>query len=140
MASEPATHKQVVEATAEAAATRSPRRVPVNVYEATEALVVLAPVPAVTANDVTVELRAGKLKFFARLRSAGPRTYLVREWDYGGWEREIDVPDGYGSGVEASLTNGQLAIRVLRGKPTAPIVIQPTVLAGPGGTGSRNSA
>jgi hypothetical protein len=46
MACEPATHKQVVEATAEAAATRSARRVRVNVYEATEALVVLAPVPA----------------------------------------------------------------------------------------------
>jgi hypothetical protein len=81
----------------------------------------------VTANDVTVELRPGTLKFFARLRSAGPRTYLVRECDYGGWEPGINVPDGYGSGVawridwqdvEASLTNRQLAIRVLRGKPT----------------------
>src|SRR5437764_7501974 len=132
MTSEPATHKKVVEATAEAAATRSPRQVPVNVYEATEALVVLAPVPAVTANDVTVELRPGTLKFFARLRSAGPRTYLVREWDYGGWEREIKVPDGYGSGVEASLINGQLAIRVLRGRSTGRILIHTTGSAGSG--------
>src|ERR1700730_9555887 len=99
MPREAATHKEVLDATADAAASGSARRVPVNVYEATEALVVLAPVPAVTANDVTVELRPGTLRFFARLRSAGPRTYLLREWDYGGWEREIEVPDGYGSGV-----------------------------------------
>ena len=42
---------------------------------------------------------------------------LVQEWDYGGYERDVDLPDGYGAGVEATLTNGQLAIRVLRGAP-----------------------
>jgi HSP20 family molecular chaperone IbpA len=140
MPREAATHKEVLDATADAAASGSARRVPVNVYEATEALVVLAPVPAVTANDVTVELRPGTLRFFARLRSAGPRTYLMREWNYGGWEREIEVPDGYGSGVEASLTNGQLAIRVLRGEPTGLVIVQPTVTQGTGSTASRDSS
>ena len=92
--------------------------VPVNIYEAPEALVVLAALPAVTPEDVTVELRPGTLRFWARLRSAGPRDYLVNEWDYGGYEREIELPDGYGSGVEATLSNGQLAVRVLRGDTT----------------------
>ena len=99
--------------------------VPVNMYEAPEALVVVAPLPAVQADDVTVELRPGSVRFWAHLRSAGPRPYLLREWDYGGYERELDLPDGYGSGVEASLANGQLVIRVLRGDFDSPVSITP---------------
>ena len=110
-------HQTVVDATAATEATMRTQRVPVNVYEASGALVVLAPLPAVTAEDVTVEVRPGTVRFYARLRSAGPRDYVIHEWDYGGYEREIDLPDGYGAGVEASLANGQLAIRVLRGDP-----------------------
>jgi HSP20 family molecular chaperone IbpA len=119
------THDQVAEATAATEATMRPQSVPVNVYETPGALVVLAPLPAVTAKDVTIEVRPGTLRFWARLRSAGPRAYLVHEWDYGGYEREIDLPAGYGQGLEATLTNGQLAIRVLRGDNTAPLSMQP---------------
>ena len=96
-----------------------PQPVPVNVYESPGALVVLAPLPAVTPDDVTVELGPGTLRFWAHLRSAGPREYLLNEWDYGGYERQLDLPDGYGSGVEATLANGQLAIRVLPGGPVS---------------------
>ena len=102
-----------------------PQRVPVNVYEASGALVILAPMPAVQAEDVTVELRPPILRFYASLRSSGPREYLMREWEYGGYEREIDLPDGFGSAVEASLVNGQLAIRVLRGEPTGELTVKP---------------
>ena len=109
------TQQQVKDATEATEATMPPQKVPVNVYEATGAVVIVAPLPAVTAEDVTIELREGTVRFFASLRSAGVRDYLVKEWEYGGFEREIDVPDGYGSGIEASLANGQLAIRVLKG-------------------------
>jgi len=119
-------HQEVVEATASAEATRPPQSVPINVYETTGALVILAPVPAVQPGDVTVELRPGMVRFRARVRSAGPRQYLVNEWDYGGYEREIELPDGFGSGIEASLTNGQLAIRVLRGDPTEELTVSPS--------------
>ena len=115
MTAEERTQQQVKEATAATEATMTSQPVPVNVYEATGAMVILAPLPAVQADDVQVELRDGKLRFWASLRSAGPREYLVHEWEYGGYEREVDVPAGYGSGVEASLANGQLAIRVLKG-------------------------
>ncbi len=101
--------------------------VPVNVFETTDAVVIVAPLPAVTASDVTIELRNNTLRFWAHLRSAAPRDYLVREWDYGGYERELDLPDGYGRAVEASLGNGQLAIRVLRGESAASLSIKPTV-------------
>jgi HSP20 family molecular chaperone IbpA len=120
--------QEVLDATAAAEATMRPQSVPVNVYEASAALVVLAPMPAVAASDVTIELREGSLRFWSHVRSAGPRHFLVNEWDYGGYEREIDVPSGYGSGLEAMLANGQLAIRVLRGRPVGPLTVQPTGL------------
>jgi HSP20 family molecular chaperone IbpA len=50
----------------------------------------------------------------------------VQEWNYGGYEREVELPDGYGSAVEASLANGQLAIRVLRGDPAASLSVKPS--------------
>jgi HSP20 family molecular chaperone IbpA len=53
---------------------------------------------------------------------------LLQEWDYGGYEREVDVPAGFGSSVEATLANGQLAIRVLRGEVARPLRVQPTAL------------
>ena len=119
-------HEQVTEATAAASRTMRPQSVPVNVYEAPEALVVIAPLPAVTPEDVTIELRPGTLQISARLRSSGPREYLLHEWEYGGYDREIGIPDGYGSGVEASLTNGQLVVRVLKGPLTEAISVQPS--------------
>ena len=105
-----------------------PQSVPVNVYETTGALVVVSPLPAVKAEDVTIELRPGTLRFWARLRSAPPREYLTHEWEYGGYEREVDVPEGFGGGVEASLANGQLAIRVLRGTTSELVSVKPNAL------------
>ena len=125
MPSEQPSHQQVLDATASTEASMRPQRVPVNVYEASGALVIVAPLPAVKADDVTVELQPGRVRFWAHLRSAGPREYLLHEWNYGGYEREVDLPEGYGSGLEASLANGQLAIRVLRGDPDGERTVTP---------------
>jgi len=118
-------HQEVVDATTEAELTMRSQPVPVNMYEATGAVVVIAPLPAVTPDDVTIELRDNVLRFWARLRSAAPRDYILCEWDYGGYEREVQVPAGYGSGLEASMRNGQLAIRVLKGAPTDALCVKP---------------
>ena len=120
-----ASHEEVVAATAETAATMLPQNVPVNAYETPGAFVILAPLPAVTAADVSVELTDGSVRFWAELRAAGTRTYVIHEWEYGGYERTVDVPRGYGAGVEASLANGQLAIRVLSGAFTEPVQVSP---------------
>jgi HSP20 family molecular chaperone IbpA len=120
------TQREVADATAATEAQMSPQLVPVNVYEAANAVVVVAPLPAVQASDVTIELDGGELRFYAHLRSAGPRHYLVHEWEYGGYERTVDVPAGYGAGIEATLANGQLAIRVLKGDAGPPLTIHPT--------------
>ena len=124
MTSEQASHGDVKASTQAVEASMAPQRVPVNVYETSGALVIVAPLPAVTAKDVTVELKPGAVRFWAQLRSAGPRDYLVHEWHYGGYEREVELPAGFGGGVEATLSNGQLAIRVLRGEPSS-LSIQP---------------
>ena len=126
MTREPRTHRELVEATAAAEAGMRTQTVPINVFETSGAVVIVAPLPAVCASDVTIELRNSTLRFWAHLRSAAPRDYLVREWDYGGYEREVEVPDGYGAGVEATLSNGQLAVRVLRGDPAGTLTVKPT--------------
>jgi HSP20 family molecular chaperone IbpA len=123
-----ATNARVAEATATTEAEMRPQSVPVNVYEAREALVLVAPMPAVTCEDVCVELRPGApstVRFWAHVRSAAPRDYLLHEWEYGGYERQFDLPAGYGGGVEATLRNGQLVVRVLRGECTGPARISP---------------
>lgn len=122
MANEQPSHQEVVNSTRDTESTMPPQKVPVNVYEASGALVVVAPLPAVTADDVTVEVRGGQLRFYAQLRSSGPREYLIREWEYGGYEREVDLPSGYGAAVEATLQNGQLAVRVLKGDPSGELM------------------
>jgi HSP20 family molecular chaperone IbpA len=118
-------HREVVEATETAEATITPQEVPVNMYETSGALVIVAPLPAVMPDDVTIELHGNMLRIHASVRSAGVRDYLVHEWDYGGYVRELSLPEGFGAGMEASLANGQLAIRVLRGDPLNSLTIQP---------------
>ena len=103
-----------------------PQNVPVNAYEAPGAFVIVAPLPAVTVRDVTIELTDGHLRFWAELRSAGPRDYAVHEWEYGGFERSIDLPVAYRADIEATLGNGQLVIRVLAGAFRADRGIHPT--------------
>jgi HSP20 family molecular chaperone IbpA len=123
-------HDLVAESTAATEAVMYPQLVPVNMYAAREAIVVVAPLPAVAASDVKVELHPGDpsmLRFWAHVRSAGQRDYLVHEWEYGGYERHLELPAGFGGGVEATLNNGQLAIRVLRGEPIE-LAISPIVL------------
>ena len=123
-----ASHEDVAESTSTTEAAMRPQSVPVNVYEASEALVVVAPLPAVTAatsrraaprrpvDDAVLGPRAQR-------RAAdlpGPRVGVRRL-------RAPDRPaDGYGRGVEASLHNGQLVVRVLRGDPAEALTVTPT--------------
>jgi len=51
-----------------------------------------------TCDDVRVELSPGDpalLRFWAHVRSAAPREYLRKEWEYGGYERVLELPAGY---------------------------------------------
>jgi len=108
-----------------------PQQIPLNVYETSDAMVVVAPMPGVRAEDVAVSIDDdGHLHLTARLRTAAPKDYLVHEWDYGAYERSYELPADYAGPVTASLGNGQLAVRVERegARPGAsPVVVQPAM-------------
>jgi len=100
-------------------------RVPVNVYEAEEALVVVAPLPGMMHDDITVEVDGGELRIAAVMRSPAAKEYLTHEWHYGPFERTVQLPDGFGGGGTATYGNGQLAIRLMRGAGGGPVAVKP---------------
>jgi HSP20 family protein len=91
------------------------QRVPVNMYETDEALVVVAPMPGVRADDVEITVAPDELTLRAELRApAATKHYVRREWAYGDYERTVPLPPGFGGSVSASLGNGQLAVSIGR--------------------------
>ncbi len=102
-----------------------PQHVPVNVYETDEALVVVAPLPGVMADDIEIRVRRGLLTISAAMRTAAPKDYLLHEWHYGPYRREVELPDRYGGEVAASFGNGQLAVHLGRGTPQEEVVVRP---------------
>ena len=100
-------------------------RVPVNVYETGEALVVIAPLPGVMPDDINVAVEDGELRITAAMRSAAPKEYLVHEWHYGPYERTLELPEGFEGGGTATFGNGQIAIRLTRGSGGGPIPVKP---------------
>ena len=123
-----ATHEEVLASTREAQhrLEESPQRVPINAYRSDAAFVVVAPVPGVSPGDVHVELRQGSVRFWTNVRSATTRTYDVHEWHYGGYERTVDLPDGFGASMLVSLGNGQLVVRVAAGPFGGDVDLQAT--------------
>jgi HSP20 family protein len=102
--------------TGTAAAEGTPQHVPVNVYEAERALVIVAPLPGVMADDVSVVVEGRSATISAAMRTTAEKDYLVHEWHYGPYERTVDLPEGFGGTAEASFANGQLALRIERGE------------------------
>ena len=93
----------------------SPQHLPVNMFQASDAVVVVAPMPAVTADDIDVRVDGRNLVIRAECRTEAEKDYLLHEWHYGPYERTVELPDGFGGGGDASFGNGQLAVRVTKG-------------------------
>ena len=106
----------------------NPQHVPVIMYEAEGALVIVAPLPGVMADDVEITVDPRRVRISAAMRTAAPKDYLLHEWHYGPYERVVDIPDGYPGEVTARFGNGQLALRVARAgtRPEGRLVVQPT--------------
>ncbi len=102
--------------TGAAAASGTPQHIPVNVYEAERALVIVAPLPGVMAEDVSVVIDGRSATISAAMRTAAEKDYIAHEWHYGPYERTVDLPEGFGGDADASFANGQLALRVTRGE------------------------
>ncbi len=99
----------------EAAAAGEPQSVPVNMYEAERALVLVAPLPGVMVDDIEVVIEGRRATISAAMRTSAPKDYLLHEWSYGPYERTVELPDGYAGEATASFGNGQLAVSVQKG-------------------------
>ncbi|CAN5591014.1 hypothetical protein BH18ACT1_BH18ACT1_15380 [soil metagenome] len=99
----------------DAAAAGAPQPVPVNMYEAEQAVVLIVPLPGVMADDVEVVVVGRTATIAAAMRSSAPKDYLLHEWHYGPYERVVELPEGFGGEGEATFANGQLAVRIRRG-------------------------
>jgi HSP20 family protein len=89
--------------------------IPLNAYETSNALVVVAPMPGVMPDDVDVVLDGDCIVLEARLRTDAPKDYLLHEWDYGAYRRSEPIASGYGEPVHARMGNGQLVVTMTRG-------------------------
>jgi HSP20 family protein len=88
--------------------------IPINLYENDRELMVLAPMPGVAPEDISIDVTdEGALTLRASERGMGQERirYLLREWSYGPYERRIDLPRPVDA-RQANVTfgNGVLAI------------------------------
>ncbi|MBW3579791.1 MAG: Hsp20/alpha crystallin family protein [Actinobacteria bacterium] len=99
----------------EQAAAGTPQQVPVNLYETEQAIVLVAPLPGVMPDDITVTVEGRSVHLAADLRTKAVKDYLLHEWHYGPYQRSVELPEGFGGEAEATFANGQLALRIERG-------------------------
>jgi HSP20 family protein len=98
--------------------------IPVNLYDNERDLMVVAPMPGVGPEDISIDVTAdGQLTLRAAQRGEGQERidYIAREWSYGPYERTLELPypvDAMRANV--SYGNGVLAISLPRVATTAP--------------------
>ena len=122
-----------------AGADASAQLVPVNVFEAEDFLMVIAPMPGVQEDDLditarghTITLEAGER---ADLKPESGKRYLRHEWHYGPYRRTLELPyavDAYSA--EATFDNGVLTVRVQKAESERSRRIQVRT-ASPSGSG-----
>jgi HSP20 family protein len=69
--------------------------VPVNVFENDRELMIVAPMPGVAPEDISIDvLDDGRLTVRSRMHGEGQEriSYIRREWSYGPYERTIELP------------------------------------------------
>ncbi len=101
--------------------------IPVNLYDNERELMIVAPMPGVAPEDISVDVRDdGKLTLRARMHGEGQERieYLVREWSYGPFERTIELPYAVdASRANLSYGNGVLSVALPRASETAPAML-----------------
>ncbi len=69
--------------------------VPINLFENDRELMVVAPMPGVSPEDISIDVTDdGQLTVRSAQHGEGQEriSYLVREWSYGPYERTIELP------------------------------------------------
>ena len=105
-----------------------PTAIPVNLFENNRELMVVAPMPGVAPEDITLDVtHDGRLVLRAAQHGEGQERieYLVREWSYGPYERTIDLPYAVDAlRANVSYGNGVLAVTLPRAEHTMPNTIR----------------
>ncbi|HEY8170558.1 MAG TPA: Hsp20/alpha crystallin family protein [Candidatus Limnocylindria bacterium] len=109
-----------------------PTAIPVNVFENDRELMIVAPMPGVAPEDISIDVTdGGDLTVRATQRGEGQERidYLTREWSYGPYERTISLPCAVDA-MRANLSygNGVLSITFPKAGVTAPgrVLVQRT--------------
>jgi HSP20 family protein len=88
--------------------------IPVNLFDNERELMVVAPMPGVGPEDISIDVTAdGHLTLRAAQHGEGQEriNYLTREWSYGPYERTIELPSAVDAmRANVSYGNGVLAI------------------------------
>jgi HSP20 family protein len=96
--------------------------IPVNLYENDRELMLVAPMPGVTAEDISVDVGAdGWLTLRAAMHGEGQERieYILREWSYGPYERRIELPFSVdATRANLSFGNGVLAVALPKAQGT----------------------
>ena len=91
-----------------------PTAVPINLFENDRELMVVAPMPGVAPEDISIDvLDDGRLTVRSRMHGEGQERihYLLREWSYGPYERTIELPCAVDAKrANVSYGNGVLSI------------------------------
>ena len=88
--------------------------VPVNVFENDRELMVVAPMPGVAPEDISIDVTDdGGLTLRAAIHGEGQERirYLTREWSYGPYERRIQLPHPVDA-IRANVTFGNGVVSI----------------------------
>ena len=100
-----------------------PTAIPVNMFDNERELMVVAPMPGVGPEDITIDVTDdGHLTLRAAQHGEGQEriSYLTREWSYGPYERTIELPYAVDAmRANVSYGNGVLAITFPRAESTS---------------------
>lgn len=119
--------------------------IPVNIYENERELMLVAPMPGVAPEDISVDVTPDEsLTLRARMHGQGQERieYLLREWSYGPFERTVQLPRSVdASRANLAFGNGVLTITLPKAQRTmmASLTVEPSghargVTAGHAGT------
>lgn len=91
-----------------------PTAIPVNLFQNDRELMVVAPMPGVSPEDISIDVTdAGQLTLRSAQRGEGQERidYITREWSYGPYERTIELPCAVDA-MRANLTYGNGVLSV----------------------------
>jgi HSP20 family protein len=101
-----------------------PTAVPVNLFENDRELMVVAPMPGVAPEDISLDVTDdGRLTLRSAQHGEGQERirYLTREWSYGPYERTIELPTAVDAlRANVSFGNGVLTATFPKVDRTAP--------------------